>query len=142
MGRSGPVPVSVTIQKAGAGPHLDLPDLQEISGAAVMVEKVDTTTYGDAVKTMGPTGVKRVDDLVLKGFYDPAANTAFTRIGEPQTDPNSTPDVITVKYTDATSRTFEMLCEKRDPVPGLDNQTMFEAVFYLAGTTLGEDFTP
>ena len=142
MAKTGPVPVSVTIQKAGTGSHLDLDDITEISGGAINIEKVDTTAFSDAVKTMGPTGVKRVDDIVLRGFYDPAANTAWTRIGEPQTDPGATPDVLTIKFTNGTSRAYQVFCERRDPIPSLDDQTRFEAVFYIAGTTLTEDYTP
>ena len=142
MARSGPVPISVEIQKAGAGAFLTLDDITEISGALITVEKVDTTAFTDPVNTMGPTGVRTVDDLVLKGFYDPAPDTAFTRIGAPATAPSTTPDNIRINYTGSTSRTFAMLCDRRDPMPSLGAQTMFEAGFYQAGVALVEDYTP
>ena len=120
---------------------MPLPDIVEISGGAVTAEKVDTTSFTDAVRTMGPTGVQAIEDIVLKGFYDPAAGTAFTLIGRPVTSPGTTPDELTINYTSGTSRRFQVFCERNDPIPSIDGQTMFEAAFYVAGTTLTEDFT-
>ena len=141
MARSGPVPVAFMFgPKAGTQESLD--DITEISGGGVMSDLTDTTAYGHVVKNQGPTGTRSVDDITLKGFYDPAAGSAFSRIGRPDVDPNGTINTLQVIYASGTSRTYEVWVTKNEPVMSLDGQTMFEAMFSQGSHVLAEDFTP
>ena len=142
MARSGPVPVMVEMQQHGAGSFEELENLTNIGGLVVMAETTDTTAYGHAVKTKGPTGVQSVSDLELEGFFDPAAGTAFTLIGEPDTSPATVPHKIRITYSTGITRLHDMLFDKRDPVLSLDGQQMFQATAYQAGQTITNDYTP
>ena len=141
MARSGPVPVAFMFGPKG-GTQESLDDITECSGGGIMSEQTDTTAYGHGVKNKGPTGVRSVDDITLKGFYNPAAGTAFTRIGRPDVDPNGTINTLQVLYDTGTSRTYEVWVTKNDPIKSLDDQTRFEAIFTQGSETVTEDFTP
>ena len=144
MARSGPAVVSVEVKAvwtANDSNYAELPDIYEVTGGMVTAEAVATTALGDAVRSMGPTGVRKVDDIVLKGPFDPAANTAWTRIGAPDTSPGATTKGIRITFATGVSREFEVLLSRRDPIPSVDDQTLFEAVYYQAGTGIQEDWT-
>lgn len=118
-----------------------LDDIVEMSGGEIEVETVDTTAFGDSVKTSGVTGVRSVSDITLKGFFDPAANSAWVRLGAPVTTVGAAAKNFVVTYQSGITRTFQCIVVRRDPMPAQGEQTMFEAVLKVAGTTITEDYT-
>ena len=140
MARSGPTAVSFAFGASGS--QVALPDIVSMSGGGVMSDTVDTTVFSDGIRTQGAVGTRTVEDITLTGFFDPASGTAFSRIGRPDTSPGATVRLLTVTYQTGVTRTYQVIVVKNEPMPSLDGQTMFEAVFRQAGTTLTEDFTP
>lgn len=145
MARSGPVSVKIELAATIGGNYAELSDCYTVSGGRTSAEKTPTTALGDEVKSQGPTGRRDVEDIIVRGPYDPAAGTAFTMIGRPDTTPGAVPKGLRVHYSDNTSKTYAVLVEYNDPMVEDGKQQEFEAGFYQAGgasTDLVEDFNP
>lgn len=84
MAKYGSSVVTVTIDDAPGGtPRIITPYVSTISGIAVENLTQQTNPFGVAFESHTPTGMTRVPDVVLSGFFDDAANVGSYTVLKP-----------------------------------------------------------
>ena len=106
-----------------------LPRITEFSGIKKNRITVSLTHYGATADFMGQIGRVQFDQVVLKGYINSDAGSAYRRIGDdpPRTDmPTRT---LTVIHSSGLRESIELILVANNPIPSLDDDTMFEATF-------------
>lgn len=88
--------------------HDITPYVQTWNGISIEDLMADAKAFGDVFNASVPTGDKNVDDIVLGGLYDDAANTPATLFDTANTapDPNDTPKDLVVTLGGTNVRTI------------------------------------
>lgn len=84
MAKYGSSVVTVTINDAPGGtPRIITPYVNTISGIAVENITQQTNPFGTAFESHTPTGITRVPDIVLSGFFDDTATLGSWTVLKP-----------------------------------------------------------
>ena len=144
MARIGPTGYSFTLDSynpttnaIGAAQALDR--IIEFNGINEEGMVVDLTALGDDIMSEGATGVSKIERIMLKGYIDDAATSAFNRIGRVvrRTDyPNRT---LTATHQTGITQAIEVFPVINRLVPSTGSLTMFEATFAI-GASAAADF--
>jgi len=132
MAKYGSDDVKVEIKDGvdGAGSYQAVStDTLDLPGVDIQAETEESHGFGDSWVEHLATGLKRVADITLKGFYDDTASTGthalFNRVGS----------IATFKVTWGNSKTteFNVLIKSYKRLPVRGELTKFEAVLMATG---------
>ena len=104
----------------------------EFNGINPMEMTTPGTSFGDGLTSGIPIARKEIPNVVLRGFLDTAADSAFKRIGRSAHRTDYPSRTLTVTHATGLSQAIEVVPIKNNIGPELDGVSMFEAEFMVS----------
>jgi hypothetical protein len=108
VGKQSSSDVTVTITDSPGGTARQIKNfIMELGEAAIEVETVESTAFGDAWREHVPTGMRNVPEIPISGHFDTTATTGphvTLRPGDADAAPNSVGRELVIVFGD--SKTF------------------------------------
>jgi hypothetical protein len=107
------------------------PYVREISVADVNLILQESHSFGDSWVEFLSTGIKKMEKITLKGFYDDTASTGPNVVFNSQTGVSRT---LKITWGSTKTTSVETLIESYKRIPSLNSNTMYEVVLQPTGT--------
>jgi hypothetical protein len=122
--------IVVAVDNSGGTPVTMTTYVREISVADVNIILQESHSFGDSWVEFISTGIKKLEKVTLKGFYDDTAssgpNAIFIAIGDTRT--------LTITWGSTKTTSCEAIIESYRRIPALNSNTMYEVVLQPTGT--------
>jgi hypothetical protein len=121
--------IAIAFDNSGGTPQTITGYIRELSVADVSIGLQESHSFGDSWVEFLSTGLKKMEKVTLKGFYDdaasPAPNAIFNSLGDQRT--------LTITWGGAKTTSVETIIESYRRIPQLNSNTMFEVVLQPTG---------
>lgn len=106
------------------------PYVREISVADVNIVLQESHSFGDSWVEFITTGIKKMEKITLKGFYDDTASTGPNVVFNSQAGASRS---LKITWGSTKTTSVETLIESYKRMPQLNSNTMYEVVLQPTG---------
>lgn len=128
--------VTVSITDSGAVARTITGFVMELGGAEIEVELQSSEAFGDLWREFLPTGMRKVAQIPVKGFFDTTATTGphvTLRPGDADALTSATPRTLVIVFGDSKTFTVNVWLHKYKVQANSGKLTGFEAVLQPTG---------
>lgn len=131
MANYGPNSIVIAFDDSGGTPQTMTQYVREINGVKISAILTESQSFGDTWFEALAVGISRMDDIVMRGFYDDTASTGpnalFIAIG------NTTTRTWKITYGSTKTTTVETIIVSYERIVKLQELTMYEVVLRPTG---------
>lgn len=135
-GIQGSTAVTVSLTDSGGTPRTITGFIMELGGAEIEVELESSESFGDLWREFLPTGMRKVPQIPVKGFFDTTATTGphvVMRPGDADATPTSTPRTLVIVFGDSKTFTVSVWLHKYKAQANSGKLSSFESVLQPTG---------
>lgn len=130
MANYGPDDIVITVTDSGAVTRTMTPYVREINGFKISAIVQESHSFGDTWVEHLYTGIRKGDDVTMRGLYDDTAttgpNVVFIGIGDTRT--------VVITWGSTKTSTFSAVIVSYERLAKLDELTMYEVVLRPTGS--------
>lgn len=140
MAKYGSPSVTISIDDSPGGTLQDITQyVREIGGVKIENLTQETQTFGDSWIENTPTGMGKIDDIAINGFFDDTATTgphAVLQVKSADRSPGAATRTLTIDFTGAAGGSFsvEGHMASYEVLGKNGNLTEFAAIFRPSGS--------
>jgi len=133
-GKHGSSEITITLDDSGGTPRVLTNYILTMGALKITAETQVSTAYGDSWQEVLPTGMNKVDNITLTGFFDDTATSGpHAVMNTPDSSPQATSRTLSVVIGNSKTWTVECFVTEYSVIGKVGNLTEFSTVLIATG---------